>query len=305
MEVKSEKNSFVFNSDSISYKSVSEDGKRKFYIQGYISTSDLDSYNDIVTENAMESMLKQINERQITIDYDHEAWRDDNSILPVGKIVEAKMDDTGLWVKCELNKSSPKFKALWGSIKDGFVNAFSIAFKPLKATVEMINDVKVRLLDDLILLNVALTGAPVNQSAIMTDFSMKSVILKSIQEVDNMAEDNTEAVLNQPVEDEAPEAKSEEQEVEEKAEEKVEEKSEPAEAPKEEVEAKSEAASNEDAVAKLAAELKSLREESEAKEKELRAEIKSLKETEVFKAKAESVPEVKSEEDKRSVLSML
>ena len=139
---------------------------------GYISTPDIDVYNDLVTPKALDSMLRQINERIITLDYDHEVWREDNTRLPVGKIVEGKIDSRGLWVKAKLNRDSPKFKNLWGSIKNGFITAFSIAFKPLKAVSKIIGDTKVRLIDNLELLNVALTGTPVNRGAVMTDFGM-------------------------------------------------------------------------------------------------------------------------------------
>ena len=169
------------------------DGGKTYYVTGYISVPEIDIQNDLVTPEAMESMLRQINESTITLDYDHEVWRDSSSILPVGKIVDAKIDSNGLWVKAELNTSSPKFNNLWGSIKGGFIKAFSIAFKPLKTVIRTVgSDKRVRLIQDLILLNVALTGAPVNKDALMTDFGMKSVMLKAIQDMEVKTMENKE-----------------------------------------------------------------------------------------------------------------
>ncbi len=171
---------YSFNTDRLTFSPDTKSGKPT--ITGYISVPEIDLYNDLITPQALKSMLTQILAKTITLDYEHEAWRDDNTILPVGKIVEAKVDDRGLWVKAELNTHSPKYKALWGSIKDGFITAFSIAFKPLKVITKTIGDVSVKLIEDLKLLNVALTGSPVNQGAVLTGHSMKSVMLKAIDE---------------------------------------------------------------------------------------------------------------------------
>jgi len=172
---------YSFITDKLTFSAISTKGGKPT-VTGYISVPEIDLYDDLVTPAAMKSMLKQILETTITLDYEHEAWRDDHTILPVGKIVEAKVDDRGLWVRAELNTHSPKYKALWGSIKDGFITAFSIAFKPLKVIKKTIGDVSVQLIEDLKLLNVALTGSPVNQGAVMTGHSMKSVMLKAIED---------------------------------------------------------------------------------------------------------------------------
>lgn len=297
---------YSFNTDRLTFSPIKEKGGKPS-VTGYISVPEIDLYDDLITPMAMKSMLQQILATTITIDYEHEAWRDDNTILPVGKIVEAKVDERGLWVKAELNTHSPKYKALWGSIKDGFITAFSIAFKPLKVITKTIGDTTVKLIEDLKLLNVALTGSPVNQGAVLTGHSMKAVMLKAIDdtkeekvlvskklvtklmEVKSMAEEDitpveapvAEAVADAPKEAEAPEA-TPEPAVEEKP---VEEVAEEAEAPADEpVETKSEIA--------LKAALKDLTKKVEAQA----AELKSIKEQPVFKSTlSDNKPELKSE----------
>lgn len=283
---------YVFYTDKIGHTSVGLKGNKQSYVTGYVATSEVDLYNDIITPNAMKSMLKQITEKTITLDYEHEAFRDDNTILPVGKIVEAKVDDRGLWVKAQLNSHSPKYKALWGSIKDGFLDSFSVAFKPLRTVEKSMGETTVRLIDDLKLLNVALTSTPVNEGAKMTGHTMKSIMLKAIADTKqekvlvskslitlltkSMEEKNMEEEKKiENVESEA-EVKVEAEKPVEEAEAPVEEKAEEKEEAKDKVEEKS----NTDAVV---AELKALV-EKQAKE------LKEVKESPVFKSTLSEQP---------------
>jgi len=310
-------NSYEFNTDTISFATVEVKGQKKHYVTGYISTPDIDLYNDLITEKGLKSMLRQIEAGNITLDYEHEAWRDDNTILPVGRITEAKIDSKGLWVKAEVNKHSPKFKSLWGSIKDGFINAFSIAFKATQTVTKVIGDAEVRMIEDLELLNVAMTGTPVNNAATMTGFSFKSAMTKALNDMDTIegGEDKetivisksdfnnlTEEKMTDKIEkkDEAqpevqPEVKEEvKEEVTEESKEE-ESKEEPKEEVKEE-EVKEEV--EEKSTEALLSELKSLREE-----------FKTIKENLVFKSKVEEPEEkdVKEEvkEEARDILSSL
>lgn len=295
---------YKFTTDKFDFININvKDKKEKqAYVTGYISVPEVDLYDDIITPSAMKSMLNQINSSVITIDFEHEAWRDDNSILPVAKIIEAKIDDRGLWIKAVLNKSSPKFKDLWGSIKGGFINAFSIAFKPLMVVKKDIDGVEVRLIEELKLLNVAFTGAPVNEGAIMTSFSMKSIMLKSINEFGEeeqvlvpksvltkfMEEKDMEEEkkIEQPIVEEQPVEEVKKEEVV------VEEKSEEEEKPKEDEKIVEEKAlANE----KLIAELKSMVEKQAEEAKTLAADLKSLKDTAVFKSLAPVKPEIKEQ----------
>jgi len=300
---------YKFTTDTLTFSTAELKGEKEAFVTGYISVPEVDLYDDIVTVKAMESMLKQIKESVITIDYEHEAWRDDNSILPAAKIVDAKVDDRGLWIKAILNKNSPKFKALWGSIKDGFVNAFSIAFQPLKTVTKAIGDVTVRLIDELKLLNVAFTGAPVNQGARVTEFGMKTVMLKSISDSEtigdqvvvprrilnnimegkNMVEE-TNVEESQLVEEVKEEPKVEEVKVEEV---KVEE-------PKTE-EPVEDSKINEEIVT----ELKSMVEKQNETIAKQAADLKALSEKEVFKSPVTIKPEVKSIEESIDQLSLI
>lgn len=285
---------YVFNTDSFTYSSVGLKGDKQSYVTGYISVPEIDLYNDLVTPNALKSMLKQITEKTITLDYEHEAFRDDATILPVGKIVEAHVDDRGLWVKCKLNSNSPKYKALWGSIKEGFINSFSIAFKPLRTVEKSMGDTKVRLIEELDLLNVALTGTPVCQGAKMTGFSMKSVMLKAIEDTQEEKVLVSKKLITKLMEEKSMEEEKEivetqEEAIEEEVAEVVEAKDEdvPEATPEAEAEVEEapadEVVEEEDDTKKVVEELKSLV-EKQAKE------IKTMKESPVFKSTLSDKP---------------
>lgn len=186
-------NLFKFISEPLGYAVVeteTKSGKEKeYHIQGYIATSDRDLVGDVVTRHCMEGIVAQCKAANITLDYEHETMRDpdkrgnipaSSTIIPVGKIVDARLDKQGVWVDAILNPASPKFEDLWVSVKGGFINGFSITYHPLKVAHENINGQNTRLLDEILLRNAATTGNAINPSASITDFGMKAVMMKSI-----------------------------------------------------------------------------------------------------------------------------
>jgi len=303
---------YVFFTDKVTYSSVGLKGNKQSYVTGYIAVPEVDIENDLVTKAAMKSMLKQLSTKNIVLDYEHESFRDDNSILPVGKIVEAKIDDRGLWVKAVLNSNSPKYNALWGSVKDGFLNAFSIAFKALKTVEKSINGTTVRLIEDLELFNVALTGTPKSKGSTITGFSMKSVMLKAIEDTkeekvlvtkslitklmeENKMENEKIDMKDEAVETEAPvEAPTEEapaKEEEAKPEAKEEAAEESTEATPEEPVKTEESNEVVEKVEQKALEELTAKVEAHAKENaELKSDLKALKESPVFKSTISNKP---------------
>ena len=62
------------------------------------------------------------------MDIGHSEWVDDSgrqhddmkprsNTIPVAKIIKAERRGNGTWIKAQLNKHSPKFAEIWGSIK--------------------------------------------------------------------------------------------------------------------------------------------------------------------------------------------
>jgi HK97 family phage prohead protease len=174
-----EKPSFIFTSDKLELKNEGEN----FFVEGYISTSDLDLVNDIVTKDCLMDMADQMRQRVIKFDVEHESFRGKSNLekeinkttIPVAKVDDFLIDKKGLKVRAVLNKHSPRFNEVKGSIEDGFLDAFSIAYIPTKAAIQNKDGIKIRMLDRLNLLNVAFTGNPVNTESRMTNVFAKSL----------------------------------------------------------------------------------------------------------------------------------
>ena len=243
-----EHKSYTFFTDKVGYEVIESKGldgnsQKNYFVTGYISTKDLDLYNDIVTEDCLKDMLNQLKTKNIKLDVEHEAYRDSPNIIPVGKIVEAHLDGKGVWVKAQLNPASPKFTNVWESIRGGFIDAFSIAFKAVKSVKKSMDNGVVRLLSQVNLLNVALTGNPVNP-----DCTIGNVFMKSINEMESIEEEKMEIEKKDEVVEEQPT-----EVVETPAEEVVEKPAEPVEEKDNEIKALSEL------VKKMSEELNSVR----------------------------------------------
>jgi len=193
---------------------VKSESGRNYFIEGFVSTTDPDLYNDIVTEEAQKSILHQLLNRNITMDEDHDVWRDSNTgesfdrpqnKIPAAKVEKAELRDvgdgsTGTFVRVKLNKNYPRFKALLGSIKEGFVHSFSIAYNVLKDSPKRIGEETFRVIDDLNIFNVGITGVPVNNNA-KFQLALKSLNIKMSEEnnieemqtkIDSLEKENTE-----------------------------------------------------------------------------------------------------------------
>lgn len=159
-------NTFQYNiQEGFLWSEVNLKGDKKFFIEGYASTIDLDKAGEILSTEAQSDMYNQIVEGNITLDIEHNDWYDEEgkllprprSSLPVAKIVSADLRPQGVWVKAEINQHNPNFSNIWNSIKNGFLHAFSVAFYPVAKAGNMIRKVN--------LINITLTGSPVNPNA--------------------------------------------------------------------------------------------------------------------------------------------
>lgn len=156
-------------------------------IKGDISSTDKDLVNDICTLNCLESMKSQIEERNMKLDVEHEAFRGNSTEekeinktrIPAGRMfnpkIRKKSNGYALSVEATINQHMERFKEIKGSIVDKFLDAFSIAFIPTRQKTVVKDGEQVRMLDDVALLNVALTGNPVNTAAQMYEIVAKSI----------------------------------------------------------------------------------------------------------------------------------
>src|SRR3990167_8170089 len=105
-----------------------EEGDR--IIEGFVTTNDLDTSGDIVTEEAIDKAIPLFLERPILL-FNHKPD------IPIGTILEARKEKTkdgkvGIWIKALISKTEDGF---WQKIKERVLNKFSIRFLVPKADV--------------------------------------------------------------------------------------------------------------------------------------------------------------------------
>lgn len=179
--------SFTFTTP-LNVNIVTLKGEEHLFVEGDISTNDIDFVNDIMTKNCQESMQKQILERNMKLDLEHEAFRGDTheekeinkTKIPAGKIIDATVKDLGedrysTNVKAEINRHSPNYKSIKGNLMEKYLDAFSVAFLPTDISYEQREGKSIRMLNDVNLLNIAMTGNPCNTKAQMSEVFIKSM----------------------------------------------------------------------------------------------------------------------------------
>lgn len=154
---------------------VKSSNGKDYFIEGYVSTVDPDFVNDIVDEEGQKATTREISNGDITMDEDHNEWRNPDTgklydgkknKYPIAKVEQQKLDSRGTWVRAKLNKFHPEFiERILPMIKDGFLHSFSIAYKVKKSINKIIDNVKYRIIQDLAIANIAITGNPVNKNA--------------------------------------------------------------------------------------------------------------------------------------------
>lgn len=230
MKALPQSDAFFFQTENLSYEVKETPSGKEYFVEGYSSTHDLDLVKDIVTTKGMDNLFGQFDSRNMKLDFEHESLRGKDQLesqlnitkTPLGKAVGTRRDATGVFNKWQLNPSWKKFdekgnitktfREVWKEIKDGYLDAFSIAYIPTRTAKHTTKDgTEARLLDEMTLINVALTGNPCNPEAKMTTVFAKSLeFLRESEEKktgDNMTEKEIkEKVDEAPEESEAPEA---------------------------------------------------------------------------------------------------
>ena len=191
-----EKASFTFTTP-FNINLVEIKGEEHLFVEGDISTNDIDLVNDMMTKECQDSMQKQILESNMKLDVEHEAFRGDTheeteinkTKIPAGKIIDATVKDLGdgrysTRVKGEINRHNPNYTMIKGNLLDKYLDAFSVAFLPLSKKQIDRNGKIITQINDVKLLNIALTGNPCNTKAQLTEIFRKSIdALKDYKEL--------------------------------------------------------------------------------------------------------------------------
>jgi len=133
------------------------DDEKNVYVEGYASASVEDLDGEIIGEQALQQAAKDLTKEP----YNKVFLNHNAQDIPIGKIIEAEVREKKLWIKLILNKAHPKFETVYRSLKEGFLDAFSIGFKALEKEGNRITKLKV--------LEVSLVGIPANPEAVVEE----------------------------------------------------------------------------------------------------------------------------------------
>lgn len=295
------KKSYTYQAEFEPYEVINKSDK-KYIVEGYVSTIDEDLSNEVITRSGQQDIYNQIIQRidnaTVTGDEEHEIFDEDPSeysdSIPKVKFTDAELTDKGVWVRAEINKDHPNIKNVWNSVKNKFLNAFSITFIPVQGIKKRVDGVWKSFINKLNLINITLTGNPMNPKATFNPV-MKNA-LEGLKDSFGEEKVNTKGGNMKNTEQETKVSKKAEDNSEEetsKGESKVEEEKKPEDKDVKEPEKKT------DEKVETKSEVKEESNETESLKKELaeiKAELKSIKEAPIFKAKVED-PKL----DKKSV----
>lgn len=149
------KRAFRFHAEILNHsKGKNDKGQDGLFIEGYASTKDIDRTGEVVEPSAFADALDEYMQNPV-LTYMHD-WSN-----PIGKVVEAKIDDNGLWVKAFISSAAGRVIQL---IQEGILKALSIGYEVLdEKVVEGINHLlKVKLYE------IAVVSIPANQRALFS-----------------------------------------------------------------------------------------------------------------------------------------
>ena len=131
-----------------------DSGIESVFIEGYASTIDVDRSGDVVPKSVWEAGIQNYLKNPIILaqhDYDD----------PIGRMVDYKIDDKGLWVKARISSAAEE---CFNLIKDKVLTAFSIGFRIMDA--EYNSAAEVFLIKELELVEISVVSVPCNQNTL-------------------------------------------------------------------------------------------------------------------------------------------
>lgn len=136
-----------------------------YTLEAYASTGNIDRYNEIILPAAYAKTIKSYLKDNPVI-----LWGHEHSELPVAKTIEARVDDVGLWVKLQFAVKEYEFaEQVWKLYEGGYLNAFSVGFRPLKYLEpnEAGNDTGVRVYTLVELYEISSVTVPANRESLV------------------------------------------------------------------------------------------------------------------------------------------
>ena len=149
-------------------------GKERI-IEGYASTYDVDRQYEVITPEAMQKAVADLLTTNTTIFYEHK-----HEQFPVGRILDAKVDEKGLWIKVLISETANE---VWTLIKEGILNKFSIGGKVIDYYKKFDKSLgrDITYITKMELYEVSVVGLPANQNASFRPKSLAGCIVKALE----------------------------------------------------------------------------------------------------------------------------
>jgi HK97 family phage prohead protease/HK97 family phage major capsid protein len=151
-----DKNKIIYFNSKFTAKALpkTDDEDESVVIEGYASTNDKDRHGDVVPSSVWEKGIQDYLKNPIILAYH-------NHTMPVGKMVEHKVDDKGLWIKANISDAAGDVYKL---VKKGILSAFSIGFRIKDA--EYNTAAEVFIVKELELHEISVVSVPANQNTL-------------------------------------------------------------------------------------------------------------------------------------------
>ena len=135
---------------------ASTESDDSIYIEGYASTVDRDRQGDVIPMKAWNEGLHNYLKNPIILAYH-------NHQMPIGKMVEHKVTDQGLWIRAQIPSEVGDVYRL---IKKGILSAFSVGFRVRDADYD--HTTETFLVKDLELHEISVVSVPANQNTLFS-----------------------------------------------------------------------------------------------------------------------------------------
>jgi HK97 family phage prohead protease len=154
--------------DAGDIRSVGEAGE----FEGYVATfNTIDSYGSVIVPGAFSKTLEGRIEK-IKLLWNHE------QSTPIGKVIELREDETGLYIKGKLSLGVAKAAEVYELMKDGAINTMSFGFRAVKE--KMVRGV--RQITEVKLYEASPVVFAANEDAVITDVRNETNELEQTQE---------------------------------------------------------------------------------------------------------------------------
>jgi HK97 family phage prohead protease len=154
-------------------KSIAKEDGNDLVISGVATTTNVDHDNERMSESAIQSMLKIINEQGVPLRWEH--GKDSSAVI--GKVYRGHVDERNqLGIDAKLDKNHPVALKLYEDMKNGKRYGLSVGGRIMSASREMAANTgkDVKTFYDVLLDEVSVTDKPANYDAWLSGVVQKS-----------------------------------------------------------------------------------------------------------------------------------